>query len=159
MHNTPADHGRYEHSDVHAKPLIIVGAILVVATFVSAAIGYWMLRTVFANEAVPAHARAEDRARWNTTVRVQASPPRDLMRYREQQAAITTSYATISSEPEVFSIPVETALEIVAANGFPEFSSILPEGTGALEAVPAAVSEDASAQTPQAPQDPQTPQE
>lgn len=155
MPNSPADHGRYEHSDVHAKPLVIVAAILAVGTLVSAAIGYWMMRTMFAPGDAVAHVRADERVRWNTPVRVQASPPMEFLRYRDQQATITTSYATISTEPEVFSIPVEAALEIVAENGLPAFRALSPEGANALvKAAPATDSEDASgpSETPQAPQ-------
>ena len=157
MRSNPPDHGQYEHSDVHAKPLIITAAALAIMTFVAAAIGYWMLRTVFAPGEDLSHVRAEERVRWDTPVRIQASPPMDFARYRDQQASITTSYATISTEPEIFSIPVETALEVVAENGFPEFRTLVPEGTEALmEGTPAAASEDASGQpqTPQAPQNP-----
>ena len=158
MRSNPRDHGQYEHSDLHARPLVIAAAALAVGTLVSAAIGYWMMRTMFAGGEEVAHVRAADRVRWDTPVRVQASPPMDFLRYRDQQSTITTSYATISTEPEIFSIPVETALEVVAENGLPEFRTLVPQGAQALvEAMPAAASEDASGQpeTPQAPQNTQ----
>ena len=145
MRSHPPDHGHYEHSDVHAKPLVIVAAVLVVGTLLSAAIGYWMMRTIFVGGDDVAHVRAEERVRWNTPVRVQAAPPMDFVRYRDLQETITTSYATISAEPEIYSIPVETALEIIAANGFPEFRTLVPEGTEALmEAMPAPGAQDGS---------------
>lgn len=160
MRSNPPDHGRYEHSDVHAKPIVIAAAVLAVSALLAAAVGYWLMRTVFAGGEQVAHVRAEDNMRWTTPVRVQASPPMDFLRYRDQQTAITMSYATISTEPEIFSIPVETALEVVAENGLPEFRTLVPEGTQALmEALPAAASDDTSGQTetPQAPQISQEP--
>lgn len=62
--------------------------------------------------------------------RLQPSPERELAAYRAEQAARATSYGWVDREAGVARIPVERAMELLAARGLPAAGSTVEAPAG-----------------------------
>ncbi len=55
--------------------------------------------------------------------RLQVDPPRALEQRLEDMDYVSRTYGVVSEEPEIYRIPIEEAINIVAENGLPTFQS------------------------------------
>ena len=131
-----ADHSSkdlgYELSDVQIRVILWSGVGLVIMTFVAFVISVFFIKYLAASgpmtdyEASPL---AGPNQEWDLDVRLQPNPPAKLQEHIGNQRYVTDSYGTVSEEPKIYRIPIETAMDIVAENGLPEFTAFLPDET------------------------------
>ena len=122
----------YELSDIQIKVLLLSGVGLVVLTFAAFVLSVFFIKYLAASGSYSeykASPLAGENQEWDLDVRLQPDPPADLAEHREGQAYRSTTYGTVSEEPEIYRIPIETAMDIVAKNGLPTFTAFLPSET------------------------------
>ena len=122
----------YELSDIQIKVLLLSGVGLVVLTFAAFIVSVFFIKYLAASGSYSeykASPLAGENQEWDLDVRLQPDPPADLAEHREGQAYRSTTYGTVSEEPEIYRIPIETAMDIVAENGLPTFTAFLPSET------------------------------
>ncbi len=129
-HGTPEQKG-YEVSDVHVKIILIAGVGIVVMTAVAYVIGTFATKYFRAQPAIgsyrPTPLAAEGQAQsWDLPVRLQVDPPRALVEFKVEQKAVANSFGVVSEKPEIYRIPVEAAMKIVAEKGLPKFPLVAP---------------------------------
>lgn len=129
-HHVTAQKG-YEVSDIQVKLVLIAGLALVALTFVGYVIGTITTRYYRAQPAIgdykPTPIALEERnADWNLPVRLQVDPPRALTEFKAEQSTAEHGYGVVSDQPEIYKIPVETAMKIVAERGLPVFPKVAP---------------------------------
>lgn len=138
MHD--ADHSSkelgYELSDVQIKLILWSGVGIVVMTFVAFVISVFFIKYLAAAGSMSEYRTsplAGQHQEWDLDVRLQPNPPAHLREHIREQRYITDSYGTVSDEPRIYRIPIETAMDIVAENGLPKFTAFLPDETRKVE--------------------------
>ncbi len=119
----------YELSDVQIKIILWSGVGLVIMTFTAFVVSVFFIKYLAASGPMSDYEPsplAGANQEWDLDVRLQVRPPATLRKFREDQAYTSTSYGTVSEEPEIYRIPIETAMDIVAEHGLPTFTSFLP---------------------------------
>lgn len=129
-HGAPEQKG-YEVSDVHIKAVLIAGLCIVAMTFIAYVVGTFATKYFRAQPPIgsyrPTPVALEEKGQpWNLPVRLQVDPPRALIEFKVEQKAVATSYGVVSEKPEIYRIPVETAMKIVAEKGIPKFPVVAP---------------------------------
>ncbi len=131
MHKT--DHGHapssnqgYEPSDIQLKIVVWSGVAVVIMTFVAYVVSTFVVHYVNAqppiSDVTPTPMAVEQRSLpFAPGVRLQVSVESALKEVRAAQHEEATTYGVVSAEPEIFRIPVETAMDIVAERGLPAF--------------------------------------
>ncbi len=123
----------YELSDVHIKLILWWGVGLVIMTSLVFVISVFFVKYLVAAGSMSdyeASPLAGENQEWDLDVRLQPDPAGALVEHREGQNTVSSSYGTVSGEPEVYRIPIETAMDIVAKDGLPTFRVFLPSETG-----------------------------
>ncbi len=133
-HGTPEQKG-YEVSDVQVKVILIAGLGIVIMTAVSYLVGTFAVKYFRAQPAIGSYAPTpvaleEQGKPWNLPTRLQVDPPRALVEFRAEQTQTANSFGVVSQEPEIYKIPVETAMKIVAEKGLPKFPKVAPPAEG-----------------------------
>lgn len=127
MSHAPHSAGRrpgHEQSDARARPIVLFGAglaLFVAAVFLVLAWGFDALKAHFDREAAQPHPLALEPN--PVGPRLQATPERTR---REHEAALNARlarYGWIDRESGVVHVPIERALELVAAEGLPQRQS------------------------------------
>ena len=122
----------YELTDIHIKVILWSGVGVVILTFVTFVVSVFFIKYLAAagsmSDYVPSPLAGENQE-WDLDVRLQPNPPAELVEHREGQRYVSASYGTVSEEPEIYRIPIETAMDIVAKNGLPTFTAFLPSET------------------------------
>ena len=122
----------YELSDVQIKVILWSGVGVVIMTFVTFVVSVFFIKYLAAAGSISeyeASPLAGENQEWDLDVRLQPDPPAELLEHREGQRYVSASYGTVSEEPEIYRIPIETAMDIVAKNGLPTFTAFLPSET------------------------------
>ena len=122
----------YELSDVQIKVILWSGVGVVIMTFVTFVVSVFFIKYLAAAGSISeyeASPLAGENQEWDLDVRLQPNPPAELVEHREGQRYVSASYGTVSEEPEIYRIPIETAMDIVAKNGLPTFTAFLPSET------------------------------
>lgn len=117
----------YELSDIQLKLVLISGIGLVVMTVAAYIISTFFIKylnTRDPNTDFVAPPLAAEGQEWTSGVRLQPDPFGALDEFLEDQALVSTQYGRLSDEPEIYRIPVETALKIVAEGGLPVFEPL-----------------------------------
>ena len=113
----------YEKTDVKAKIIVISTAISVVLTLVSIFIAF--LQTIFlissdARDYTPKgtyQGVAAQDSDWTNPAYLQAAPAMDLKNHKHDSAAKSASFGKLNESAEVYHIPVDDALNLVADAG------------------------------------------
>ena len=130
MADTGSSQGKgYEVSDVQMKVVLISGLLVVSMTLIAYVVSVFFIKYLAAGPAMsefepsPMAGEYED---WDLPVRLQVNPPAMLTEHKEDQAYISGAYGVVSDEPEIYRIPIETAMDIVSEHGLPTFTMFLP---------------------------------
>ena len=124
----------YEVSDVQVKLILVSGLAVVIMTAIAYAAGTFVVKYVRAQEPIGTYratpvALEEQNKPWDLPTRLQVDPPRALREFKGEQKQTENSYGVVSAEPEIYRIPVEAAMKIVAEKGLPKFPKLsAPEG-------------------------------
>ncbi len=139
-HHAPSDPQSpakgYEVTDIQIRLILWSGVGVVVMTFVAYVVSTFVVRYSNAQPAISefdaapiaVDARNEPFARG---VRLQVSAPDGLKAFRAGQDEGASTYGVVSAEPEIYRIPVDTAIDIVAARGLPVFPTLAQTGHSA----------------------------
>ncbi len=127
----------YEVSDVQVKWVLWFGVGLVILTFFGYVVGTIATKFFRAQPAIGDFratpvALEQGSQEWDLPVRLQVEPPRALNEFNATQTSVATGFGIVSDEPEIYRIPVETAMKIVAERGLPVF----PKVTAPVEGAP-----------------------
>ncbi len=147
MHEDHSSHGapsgeKYELSDVHVRIILYTGIVLTVTVLATFVVSYYFLKNLDETPAAtrfkePSIATAVGHEAWTTPVRLQQDPPAEYQEYKHGQTSLAESFAQVSLTPEIYRIPIATAMKIVEEKGFPVFPMIEPVApTAETEAVP-----------------------
>lgn len=136
------DHGHhiteqkgYETSDIQVKWILFSGLVVVAITFAGYVVGTITTRFYRAQppigdyRATPVALEEQDKD-WTLPVRLQVDPPRALTEFERDQLTATMGFGVVSEEPEIYRIPVETAMKIVAERGLPAFPKVAAPAEG-----------------------------
>jgi len=124
MSNAPHSTGHrpgHELSDARARPIVLFGAglaLFVAAVFLAIAWGFDAMKAHFERDAAPPHPMASEPNPVGPRLQAAPEPAR-----REHEAALRSrlaSYGWIDREAGLVHVPIERALELVAAEGLPE---------------------------------------
>jgi hypothetical protein len=123
------EHKGYETTDVQVKWILFSGLVVVAITFAGYVIGtiatkYYRAQPAIGDYRATPVALEEQNKDWNLPVRLQVDPPRALDEFEVTQAAATKAFGVVSDEPEIYRIPVATAMKIVAERGLPVFPKV-----------------------------------
>ena len=127
-HGTPEQKG-YEVSDVQVKVILVAGLAIVMLTAVAYVVGTFATKYFRAQPPIgnynPTPVALEEQSKpWNLPTRLQVDPPRALLEFRAEQKQAANSFGVVSDQPEIYKIPVETAMKIVAEKGLPKFPKV-----------------------------------
>lgn len=140
MHDHGQGHGApkqvgYEVSDVQIKIILIAGLAVVIMTAVAYVVGTFTTKYFRAQPAIgsyrPTPVVLEEHGQpWNLRTRLQVDPPRAWVEFNSEQKQAADTFGVMSEKPEIYKIPVETAMQIVAEKGLPKFHRVeaLAEG-------------------------------
>ena len=136
MHKVGHEHGHtpenvgYEVTDVQVKVILVAGVGIVILTLFGYLMGTFFLKVfraappISGNYTATATAAEEATKPWNLQTRLQVDPPRALVEFNGEQKSVADSYGVVSEKPEIYRIPVETAMKIVAEKGLPKFPKL-----------------------------------
>jgi len=121
----------YEQRDAHLKLIVASGVAMCLSALVFYLIGYLIMNgfeTRGAFTEFVASPLLDEATEFTTDVRLQADPSLVFQQVKAEQDARATGWGTVSDAPVAYHIPVETAMDIVAKNGFPDIrpNPILP---------------------------------
>lgn len=133
-HHVTAQKG-HEVSDIQVKYVLYLGLGLVVLTFIGYVIGTATTLHYRAQPAIGDYrptpvAIEEEHSDWNLPVRLQVDPPRAQVEFKSSQNAGAAAFGEVSDQPEIYRIPVETAMKIVAERGLPVFPKVMAPAEG-----------------------------
>jgi len=133
-HGTPEQKG-YEVTDVQVKLILVAGVAIVIMTAFGYLVGTFTTKYFRAQPAIgnysPTPVALEEHGKpWNLTTRLQVDPPRALIEFKAEQTQAANSFGVVSQEPEIYKIPVETAMKIVAERGLPKFPKLAAPAEG-----------------------------
>lgn len=118
----------YELTDVQVKIIFVMGIVFTVVCIIGFIVGvffvkYFEYSRPAATKFVP-HPLAAQEQQWNAPFRLQANLFGEFKTLNESQTAKLGQYDVISEDPAIYQVPVEKAIEWVAADGLPNFSSL-----------------------------------
>lgn len=128
-----ADHGNqssqdigYELSDIQIKAIIFSGVAVVILTAGAYFFGIFFAKYFNAREPITTYeqlpvAETAGPEPFPTGTRLQVDSPRALAELKAEQAQVSEEYAVISDTPEIYRIPVDVAVDLVAEQGLPTF--------------------------------------
>jgi hypothetical protein len=125
-HNAPQQD--YTDRDIRLQPIVKYAlgiALFTAASF--AAVAY--LQAYWEKQAAVADARAvpmSTERRLPPTQLLQVAEVKDLAAHRAYESNLTTNYAVVDQAAGIYRIPVERAIELLAARGLPARSSSNP---------------------------------
>jgi hypothetical protein len=126
----------YEVSDLQIKVTLWSGVAVVIMTFIAYVVSTFVVHYSNAQAPIsefnppPVAVEAVEQP-FATGVRLQVDMPSALQDVRESQHERATTFGVVSAEPEIYRIPVETAIDIVAERGLPVFPVLAQaEGPG-----------------------------
>lgn len=130
MHDAHApDEKGYELSDVQTKIILWFG----IGTVVLSAFGFFasvfIVKYLNARDPLTEYEMspmATEHQDWVTDFRLQPDPPGALDRHDAEQAHRSASFGVVDQDLEIYHIPVETAMDIVAERGLPKFTITIP---------------------------------
>jgi hypothetical protein len=133
---------RYEQTDLKAAPVVRYAIGLLIFTAVSAGIAWGTLygfREMGKKDDRPRPAMAvDDPARLPAEPRLQVHPTLDAAMLREQERVQLTSYGWVDQQKGTVHIPVERAIELLAARGVPARATSASPAPSAAAPVPGA---------------------
>jgi hypothetical protein len=122
----------YEPSDIQLRIVLWAGIAVVVMTFLAYVVSTFVVRYVNAQPAISSYdltpMAVESRSEpFAEGVRLQVDAPLGLSKVRTEQHRTATTFGVVSAEPEIYRVPVDTAMGIVAERGLPEFPKLSTE--------------------------------
>jgi hypothetical protein len=124
--------------EIQFRQLVILGVSLVAITFLSGVVVFFMLRGFLRSEqrqAAPPPVVAPPQTEVPGP-RLLARPEGELRRVREAEAATLGSYGWVDREGGVARVPIERAIEMIAAEGLPARAAATPAAPSAATAYP-----------------------
>ena len=130
-HNAPAtgDHptGAHEERDVTFRPIVLagIGFFIVAALVFAAMVGLFdVLSEREARLSPPQNPLAEQLGpQLPPEPRLQSDPRGDLLRLREREKEVLTTYGWVDRQAGVVRIPIERAMQLLAERGLPSSAS------------------------------------
>lgn len=127
-----AEQKGYELSDVQIKVVLWFGVTIVFLTFVGYFVSiffvkYFQSRPPITEYTATPLAQQGLAEQFPPGVRLQVNPPAALQQRLEEMSYVSDTFGVVSQEPEIYRIPVDTAMDIVVKNGLPTFKT--PEAT------------------------------
>lgn len=128
-HHVTSEQKGYEVTDIQVKWVLWAGVGLVVLTFIGYIAGTFTARFFRAQPAIGDYratpvALEQGGHDWNLPTRLQVDPPRAQHEFEATQVNAASSFGVVSDEPEIYRIPVEAAMKIVAERGLPVFPKV-----------------------------------
>lgn len=115
-----APQGKFEHSDADARPVFLYGLGLVLVLAVAMAVSAWV------SQRMTAKLRSGERANPLAELQqppegpaLQAVPARELEEHRAWEERVLAATEWIDPVNQIVRLPVERAIELVLAEGFP----------------------------------------
>jgi hypothetical protein len=113
----------HEERDVRARPVAVAALALAVVCIVAGALMH-LLFNVFASmesyqSAVPSPLQGAYGQKEPPAPRLQTAPLQDLATLRARDAALLDGYAWVKREDGIVRIPIDRAIEVLAARGLP----------------------------------------
>lgn len=125
-----AGHGvRFEPTDITARPIVLSALGITVITLVYTAIAWFTYQGLAAREqasSAPASPLAAQAPTQPPAPRLQADPKADLIALRARENAELSKYAWIDKARGIAQVPIERAMEMVAAKGLPARKAPVP---------------------------------
>lgn len=131
MHTEPSKHAnnpevRYEKTDAHVRPLYQFLFWISVITILTAIISMVILRGLesWRDKASTPATMAEPQAQtWMAqpppAPRLQIQEPKDLATFREEEAAVLSTYGVVDRDKGIYRMPIEEAMRLVLERGLP----------------------------------------
>lgn len=126
MHEQLGEKG-YEHSDIQMKVVLMFGVGTVLMTLFAYVFCTFFMKYLLAQPAMTDYKpspMAGENQDWSSDIRLQADPFIALDEHVDAQEHASTQYSTVSDAPQIYRIPVETAIDIVAEGGLPTFEPL-----------------------------------
>lgn len=126
-HDDVPDSEKFELTDWHLKLVLMSGIGLVVVTLLSFAAGYVIMQSFGARPSMSEFSKpamADDDGKWTTETRLQTAPWDVLDEFRVDQAHTQGAYGLVSDAPEIYHIPVEEAMKIIAEMGLIKIDAV-----------------------------------
>ena len=132
--HAPSGNQGYEPTDIQLRIIAYSGVAVVLMTLIAYIFSTFVVRFVNAqppiSEFEPTPMAIEGRSQpFASGVRLQVAAPEAMQGFRAEQYEAATTFGVVSDEPEIFRIPVDTAMDIVAERGLPEFSKVITAET------------------------------
>lgn len=131
-----AEQQGYELTDIQIKVVLWFGVSIVVLTFLGYIVSIFFVKYFNAQPPISDYvatpvARETVTQQFPAGTRLQVDPPAALDQRLEDMEYVATTFGVVSEEPEIYRIPVEEAMEIVANEGLPVFkpTEATPETT------------------------------
>ncbi len=117
----PAPNAKHEQSDANAVGMMKIGVGLLLLILGVLGVAYAILRLLEANPPAPTTqpSALADQQALPPEPRLQVDPPVDLMKYRQWEDSVLTTYAWVDRGRGTVRIPVESAIVMVAQKGLP----------------------------------------
>jgi len=127
-HQSSSDTG-YELSDIQVKAIVLSGVAVVILTAGAYLFGIFFAKYFVARDPITRYEQlpvAEESGpmTYPTGPRLQVEPERALTQLEERQRRMAQEYAVLSDSPEIYRIPVEVAIDLVAESGMPAFAPL-----------------------------------
>jgi hypothetical protein len=113
---------RYEHSDIDARQVALIGAGILLGTWIFVSLLYFYYDALAqhrAATAVTVPVRAAGQVLVPPEPRLEISAPRDLAAMRNWEDVQLNGYQWVDKQHGVVSIPIERAMELIAQRGIP----------------------------------------
>jgi len=126
----------YEPTDIQLKVVAWFGVAVVILTFAGYIVGTFVTRYVNAQPPISDVTLAPIATEslnepFAPGVRLQVDSPSAKAAFRAEQDHVATTFGVVSDQPEIYRIPVNTAMDIVAERGLPQFPKLeAPESAG-----------------------------
>jgi hypothetical protein len=112
--------GRYEYSDARTRPLVLFGFVLALLLIGSLAVSAWLDQRFTARiQAADVASPVRDLRRGPEGPALQAVPARELAAQRAREQRLLTATEWVDPVNRIVRIPVDRALELCLAEGFP----------------------------------------
>ena len=115
---------RHETRDVGIRGIVIFGVVMFVSLVAVGVLMAWLFGHFAETQSLgPPASPFTDVRVLPPSPRLQVEPHKDLERLRAEEAEELNSYGWVNRNPDVFHIPIERAMELVAARGLPSRGS------------------------------------
>ncbi len=116
----------YEAIDVQPRAVGLFAVSLIALTIFTLLVMGWLLRVFSPAAAKAPNLIAVESEKLRPGPKLQVSPARDLKEMRAMEDHLLNSYRWVDAEAGIVSMPVERAMDLIAARGLPVHPSVNP---------------------------------